>query len=134
MNSAYSSTNRSKHCLKCHLIFVCKYRKRLLTGDVNISIKQKLLSIAEKSDFTIEVMESDINHIHMLIRYSPRISISSIARRLKQETAVDIWRHHFALLSKHFWNERTFWSNGYFVCSIGEASADTIRKYILSQG
>jgi len=37
-------------------------------------------------------------------------------------------------VEKHFWGERTFWSDGYFVCSIGEASPDTIRQYILTQG
>ena len=130
----YHSTNRSKHYLKCHMIFVCKYRKRLLVDEVKDRIKEKILEVSERSDFSIEVMESDIDHIHMLIRYRPRIAVSSIARRLKQETAVDVWRHHSELLSRHFWRERTFWSDGYFVCSIGEASPSTIRDYILSQG
>lgn len=130
----YHTTNRSKHFLKCHMIFVCKYRKKLLVGDVETSIKKKVLSIADRSDFSIDVMESDIDHVHMLIDYVPRISITSIARRIKQETSVHVWRHHKKRLVKHFWKERTFWSDGYFVCSVGEASPDTIRRYILSQG
>jgi len=132
--SNYVSTNRSKHYLKCHLIFVCKYRKKLLVGDLDNDMKSILLSITEKSDFEIEVFESDIDHIHFLIRYIPRLSVTSIVRKLKQESTIAIWQKHKNILSKNFWKEHTFWSDGYFVCSIGEASPDTIRQYILTQG
>jgi len=132
--SNYVSTNRSKHYLKCHLIFVCKYRKRLLVGDLDNDMKSILLSITEKSDFEIEVFESDIDHIHFLIRYIPRLSVTSIVRKLKQESTIAIWQKHKNILSKNFWKEHTFWSDGYFVCSIGEASPETVRQYILSQG
>lgn len=130
----YISTNRSKHYLKCHLIFVCKYRKQLLIGQLNDDMKAILQAITDKSDFEIEVMESDKDHVHFLIRYIPRLSITSIVRKLKQESTIAIWQNHSFVLSKNFWKERTFWSDGYFVCSIGEASPDTIREYILSQG
>ena len=55
----YISTNRSKHYLKCHLILVCKYRKPMLVGQLNDDIKQIFQSIANVSDFEIEVMETD---------------------------------------------------------------------------
>ena len=53
-------------------------------------MKQLLLNISSKSDFEIEVMESDIDHIHFLIRYIPRLSITSIVRKLKQESTYHI--------------------------------------------
>ncbi len=133
--AVYSSTNRSKHYLKCHLIFVCKYRKKLLTGTINQNIKAIFLAIAEKSDFKldfeIEVMETDIDHVHFLIRYIPRLSVSQILRRLKQESTRQLWLLHPQTLPKHYWYRKLLWSDGYFVCSIGEASPDTIRQYIL---
>jgi putative transposase len=133
--SNYISTNRSKHYLKCHLIFVCKYRKKLLVGQLKEDMRSILLNITSNSDFEIEVFESDLDHIHFLIRYIPRLSITSIVRKLKQESTYHIWRSsHRPFLFKHFWKEHTFWSDGYFVCSIGEASPDTIREYILNQG
>lgn len=132
--SNYVSTNRSKHYLKCHLIFVCKYRKKLLVGDLDNDMKSIMQSITSKSDFEIEVFESDIDHIHFLIRYIPRLSVTSIVRKLKQESTIAIWQKHKNILSKNFWKEHTFWSDGYFVCSIGEASPETVRQYILSQG
>jgi len=132
--SNYISTNRSKHYLKCHLIFVCKYRKPILVGQLNDDIKQIFQSIANNSDFDIEVMETDQNHVHFLIRYIPRWSISQIVRRLKQESTRQIWLLHSTSLRKEYWYKDMLWSDGYFVCSIGEASPDTIREYILNQG
>jgi len=132
--SNYITTNRSKHYLKIHLIFVCKYRKPLLMGNLNEDVKTILENITNNSDFSIEVMESDINHIHFLIRYIPRLSVSSIVRKLKQESTKQIWSLYSDVLSQEFWLEKTFWSDGYFACSIGEASPDTIREYILNQG
>jgi putative transposase len=132
--SNYISTNRSKHYLKCHLIFVCKYRKPMLVGQLNDDIKQIFLSIASKSGFDIEVMETDNDHIHFLIRYIPRWSIAQIVRRLKQQSTSQIWQLHHSTLRKQYWYQSILWSDGYFVCSIGEASPDTIRNYILSQG
>ena len=132
--SNYITTNRSKHYLKIHLIFVCKYRKPLLMGNLNEDMKTILENITNNSDFSIEVMESDINHIHFLIRFIPRLSVSSIVRKLKQESTKQIWSLYSDVLSQEFWSEKTFWSVGYFACSIGEASPETIREYILNQG
>lgn len=132
--SNYISTNRSKHYLKCHLIFVCKYRKKLLVGQLNNDMKAIIQSITDKSDFEIEVMETDIDHVHFLIRYIPRLSIAQIVRRLKQQSTLHIWQSHSVALRKEYWYKDMFWSDGYFVCSIGEASPNTIREYILSQG
>jgi len=70
--SQYISTNRSKHYLKCHLILV---------GQLDDDLKTIFSSIANNSDFEIEVMESDINHVHFLIRYIPRLSISQMVRQ-----------------------------------------------------
>ena len=93
-----------------------------------------LLNITSNSDFEIEVFESDLDHIHFLIRYIPRLSIAQIARRLKQESTRQLWLLHNSTLSKQYWYQKLLWSDGYFVCSIGEASPETIRQYILSQG
>lgn len=97
-------------------------------------MKQILQSITHKSDFEIEVMETDKDHVHFLIRYIPCLSITMMVRKLKQESTIAIWQKHKNILSKNFWKEHTFWSDGYFVCSIGEASPETVRQYILSQG
>ena len=132
--SNYISTNRSKHYLKCHLILVTKYRRNILVGQLNDDLKYIFQSITNGSDFEIEVMETDQNHIHFLIRYIPRLSVSQLVRRLKQESTRQIWLLHPTTLHQYYWYRKILWSDGFFVCSIGEASPDTIRDYILSQG
>ena len=115
-----------------HIIFVVKYRKKLLKkyGD---DIKQFVFEIAKKSDFDIREMEVDKDHIHLMISSIPKISPLQIVKRLKQETTIRIWKLH-PELKQHFWKEKTFWSDGYFCCSIGNASIETVRKYIEEQG
>lgn len=129
----YVSQNHSKSLLMCHLIFVCKYRKKLLIplGD---DVKKLVIDVAERYRFHIAEMEVDEDHIHMLIHYTPKMSILEIVRLLKQITTFRIWKSHEHLLSNHFWKERTFWSDGYFACSIGNVSQETIQKYIQEQG
>lgn len=133
-SNSYISDCHRKYYLKVHLIFVCKYRKKLLDNIISSCIRKKILEIANNSGFSIDTMETDKDHIHILINYVPNISITSIVRKLKQETTVFLWKNFSYYLSKHFWKERVFWSDGYFACSIGEASPETIRKYIENQG
>ena len=129
----YNSKKRHKYYLKAHLIFVCKYRK-LLIGDIDVDVKTLFSIITVGSKFNIEIMESDNDHIHLLLSYSPDVSITSIVRKLKQRSTIELWKKHKDCLKKCFLKEHTFWSDGYFVCSIGEANPETIRKYIENQG
>lgn len=131
----YASKNHSKYLLMVHLIFVCKYRKKLLIKFGN-QIKKILNDIAEEKDFEIIEMEVDKDHIHLLVNYNVTQSILDIVRLLKQISTYRIWRqnNNHNYLTKQFWLEKTFWSDGYFACSIGNVSKETIEKYIQSQG
>lgn len=131
--SEYNSRGKCKFLLRCHLIFVVKYRKKLLTGNIANRIKSKIKSL-ETTEFKIIVMEVDTDHIHIMVDYVPQISIGQIVRRIKQCTTNDIWKEFYGRLRLEFWKENTFWSDGYFVTSTGDASTETIRKYIENQG
>lgn len=122
-----------KTCLKMHLIFVCKYRKKLLVK-FGEPAKDIFLRIQEGKDFEILVMEVDTDHIHFLIEYEPTVSVTQIIRCLKQESTKLLWNSFAPYLSKCFWREHTFWSDGYFASSVGDVSAETVSKYIESQG
>lgn len=120
--------------LKIHLIFVVKYRQKLLVNDMRDFVIETFSNISENSDFSIDIMETDTDHIHMMISYPPTISVTSIVRKLKQISTYRLWKIFENDLKKHFWREHTFWSDGYFACSIGNASEDTVRHYIEAQG
>jgi putative transposase len=76
----------------------------------------------------------DQDPIHCLVKSEPRLSPLAVVRKLKHESTIQLWQRHKQVLKKHFWKERTFWSNGYFCCTIGNASQETIRQSIESQG
>lgn len=129
----YKTLNKSKFCLQYHLIFVCKYRKKLLTK-YGSEIKQILYDISNKADFDIIEMEVDKDHIHFMISASPKVSVSMIVRKLKSESTINIWKKHFSELSKVIWNKIEFWSDGYFCSTIGQVSKETLKRYIRNQG
>ena len=130
----YISKNHSKFLIKYHVIFVCKYRKKLLVGAVEYDMKQIMQHISDLSDFDIEVMETDKDHIHMMIRSEPKLSPLQIVRRLKQMSTTVICIIHYNYLRHMFYRENTFWTDGYFVSSVGNVSHETIRRYIENQG
>lgn len=120
--------------MQYHLIFVCKYRKKLLTNSIADDVKQLSYEICNKHNVTIKEMETDKDHIHYLIETEPNISISQIVNLMKSYTTYHIWERHQKFLSKHFWKEHTLWTDGYFVCSVGNVSEKTLREYIKNQG
>ena len=128
----YQRQNRAKYLIVYHLIFVVKYRKPLLT-QYGPRIKELLQYIADKSDFAIQEMEVDRDPVHMMVLSQPKLSPAQIVRRLKAESTRLIWQEH-PELKKEFWKKHVFWSDGYFCGSIGNASIETVKQYIESQG
>lgn len=119
----WKSKNYSKYLLQYHLIFVCKYRKKLLSSN-SISSDMKSLSkfICEKHNVIIKYMETDKDHIHYMIETEPDINLCDLVRTMKSYTTYHIWKKYHTYLSKCFLKEHTFWTDGYFVCSVGNVS------------
>ena len=130
----YVSKNHSKFLLKYHIIFVCKYRRKILIGNIATCIKNILIDITNKSDFRIEVIETDKDHVHLLVGSDPKVSPLQIVRRLKQESTKRLWVLYPEVLRRWFYRELTLWTDGYFVSSIGNVRQETVRKYIENQG
>ena len=133
--SEWKSASHNKYLLQYHLIFVCKYRKKLLVNqNIADDVKRLLIEICNKHRVNIKYMETDKDHIHYMIETEPNINLSDLVRTMKSYTTYHIWKSHNEYLSKQFWKERTFWTDGYFIGSIGNVSKKTLRKYIENQG
>lgn len=131
----WNSKNRRKYLLQYHVIFVCKYRRKLLSSkSISSDIKRLSKEICEKHNIIIRYMECDKDHIHYMIETDTTESLSAIIKRMKSYTTYHIWKLHFPYLRKCFWKERTFWTDGYFVCSVGNVSEAMLRDYIQNQG
>ena len=93
-------------------------------------MKQIMQNISNLSYFDIEVIETDKDHIHMMICSEPKLSPLQIVRRLKQMSTTATWKKH----ENYLYRENTFWADGYFVSSVQNVSQETIKKYIENQG
>ena len=132
-NKNYKSKNHSKFILTYHIIFTCKYRKKLLIK-YGEDVKQIMYDISKRYDFDIKEMEVDKDHIHMMISSVPKISPLQIVRVLKQQSTIQMWRRYASEIKKQYWKENTFWTDGYFCSTIGEVSSKTLKHYIQNQG
>lgn len=131
----WKSKNHSKYLLQYHLIFVCKYRKKLLASNsISNDIKSLSKSICEKHNVIIKYMETDKDHMHYMIETEPNINLCDLVRTVKSYTTYHIWKKYHTCLSKCFWKEHTFWTDGYFVCSVGNVSEKILKEYIENQG
>lgn len=125
MSNTYKSGSHSKYLLQYHLIFVCKYRRKLLSSP-NIASDIKRLSI--------EYCQKHNVVIHYMIETTPNINLSNMVKTMKSYITYHILEKYSAYLSKCFWKERTFFSDGYFISSIGNVSQETLKNYIENQG
>jgi len=134
MQSRCNRKNRRKYNLKVHIVLVTKYRKALLQNGIDGFVKRAISYIAEQNDWTIIAMETDKDHIHILLEHDTIERICDIISIIKQRTTRWLWTRYRDVLSKQYWKKQIFWSDGYFACSIGEVSSATIEKYIAEQG
>lgn len=130
----YQHRRHNKNLLMVHLIFVTKYRKKILFGNFNNDVKQYIFDICQERHWYIKRMEADKDHVHILLQYNPTDSIKNIVSLLKQKSTYMAWKRYSSMLKKHYWKEHTLWSDGYFAASVGMVSQATIEQYIKNQG
>lgn len=130
MQDRYYHRNRRKYNLKVHIVLVTKYRKVLLQNGMGEFVKKAFNYLAEQNRRNIIAMETDKDHIHILLEYGATERICNIIYVIKRRTTHWLWIRYKTGLSEHYWKKHTFRSDGYFVCRIGEVSSATIEKYI----
>ncbi len=115
--------------LKAHLVFVTKYRREVLTGAGLKTIESSFNEVAMKMNFQILEFNGESDHIHVLIEYPPKLSISGIVNALK---GVSSRKYGQAGLPKPY-GKKSLWSPSYFVSSVGGAPLEILKKYIQNQ-
>ena len=126
--STYHSKNHSKFLIKLHFVFAVKYRKQILTEKLNEDMLAIIKKVCLEKNYVIDALQqSDIGHLQLLVDIEPKISALQVAHQVKQISTFRLYKTiHKPFLKTQFWKENTFFSDGYFVCSTGDASTETI--------
>lgn len=130
----YNRKHRRKFLLKVYLVLVTKYRKPILKNRISDDVKQKIFDLSKIYRWNILAMETDKDHIHILLSYDTTERVCDMVKIIKQETNHHLRTRYFDFLSSHYWKRQIFWSDGYFACNVGDVSTTTIQKYIETQG
>lgn len=124
-----------RHCvfnLHIHLVFVTKYRRSVFTKAVLKDLKEIFASVCQ--DFEAELVEFDgeKDHVHLLINYPPKVSVSRLVNSLKGVSSRLIRKKRYACIQDKLW-AGALWSPSYFAASCGGAPISIIKQYIEQQ-
>lgn len=121
----------TKSDLKVHLVWIPKYRKAVLTGEVAIRVRDLIRQIAMEHE--IEIISGKVarDHVHLFVSYRPTQNISHIMQWFKGISS-RVLLQEFPYLRKKFWG-RHFWARGYLAVSSGTITDEMIKEYIDEQ-
>jgi putative transposase len=122
----YSSHTVSR--LTAHLVWITKYRYEVLKGDVQLRCRELIIQICDAEDVRILKGVVSKDHVHMLIEYPPKTSVSDLVKRLKGRTSRRL-QEEFPQLRKQYWG-RHFWAIGYGAWSTGNITEEVVKKYL----
>ena len=115
-----------------HLVFVTKYRRNIFTKPILDELRKIFQNICK--DFSAELVEfeGERNHVHLLVNYPPKISVSKLVNSLKGVSSRLVRKGNYPTIQQALWG-KSFWSPSYFAGACGGAPLGIIRQYIEQQ-
>lgn len=130
--SKYNTASHCKYLCQYHIIWCPKFRYNALQGDTQQTIKSIITDICKTYHYEIKALEIMSDHIHAFLSCPQTVAPADIARTLKSITAIRLFQEH-PQLKQFYARTGTLWSKGYFITTVGNASATTIQHYIENQ-
>lgn len=124
----YWHGSHTKHRLLYHLVFIPKYRKRVLSGEVAKKLTHLFYEACKVNDWWIDELKIMPDHVHLLIQIQPTISVSKLVQHLKGGSS-RLMRRDLPDLEEFIWGD-SFWADGYFAETVGSQSISWVKKYI----
>ena len=118
------------HC-QYHIVWVPKYRYRVLTGPVAMEVSRCIRAFSEQQRCEIVELNIQVDHVHLLAMVPPKVSISDYVGTIKGRSSIRIFNKFKKLKDKPYWGNK-FWARGYCVDTVG-LDAEMIRKYVKFQ-
>lgn len=127
----YRSGSHSRYDLKVHIVWITKYRKKVLRGDISLRVRELLREICKANDVIIIKGHVSLDHVHLLLSYPANISVSKLVQYLKGKTSRRLLQD-YAEMRKMFWGQH-LWARGYFAASVGTVTDEIVKEYIENQ-
>ena len=124
------SLSHTKWKCQYHIVFIPKYRKKILYGRVKNDVREIISTLCKYKDVDIIAGAVCVDHIHLSVTIPPKISISNFMGYLKGKSSLMIFDRHANL--KYKYGNRHFWARGYFVDTVGK-NKKRIEEYIKNQ-
>ena len=125
-----SSLAHTKWKCQYHIVFIPKYRKKVLYGRVKEDVREilKTLCLYKK----VEIIEGAVcaDHVHLCVSIPPKLCISDFMGYLKGKSALMVFDKHPEMGSK--W-DRSLWARGYYIETVGNITEEAVRKYVQEQ-
>ena len=118
------------HC-QYHIVWVPKYRYRVLKDKVGFEVMKTIRVYAERHGCEIVELSVQEDHVHLLVKVPPKLSISKLMGVVKGKSAIQVFKQFPYLKKKPYWGNH-FWAKGYCVDTVG-VNAEMIRKYVKHQ-
>lgn len=112
-----------------HVIWTVKYRKQLLTGEVEKRLKEIIYEVRREKEAELKAIEVMPDHVHIFIDVDPRQPLHLLIKAFKGRTSNKL-RKEFKILTTRV---PSLWTRSYFCCTVGHISEETIQKYIEEQ-
>lgn len=120
--------------LTYHIVFVTKYRRKVLSPNILKLVKETLEYASAKHNFSIMAFGSENqDHVHLVLEARPTQSISKLVQLMKQYTRYYAWQKYAPWLRKFYWHKNLLWSSGYFCSTLGSVSKETVLEYVEKQ-
>ncbi len=129
---SYRKTAHSVYDLKYHIVWITKYRKPILRGEIGKRVRELIRQTSASLDVYIIKGHVSKDHVHLLVSVPPNLAISELVKRLKGRSS-RLMLDEFGELRKVYWG-RHLWARGYFVASSGNVTDEVIAEYIEKQG
>lgn len=130
----YYTNRHSCFLLQYHIVLVTKYRHPVLTGNVKNAVYERINYVAENRGFNILELNSEPNHVHLLIEADPQTPPAELVNVIKTQTSRKARKlYGDTLLKKYDWKPY-FWSDSYFIATVSENTLDVVKNYIKNQG
>ena len=118
------------HC-HYHIVWVPKYRFRILRGKVAEEVERCIRSFSEQQKAEVTELNVQVDHVHLLVMIPPKVSVSDFVGIVKGRTAIRVFNRFKELKTKPYWGNH-FWARGYCADTVG-LDEEKIRKYVRYQ-